>query len=173
MVEGLLVSKLRDAIEKFRRAPNPSQAGGPFRLVSSVSRPAEIDEVANVWKEREVPDELKELWHVTRTARLFEDADYGQWGLVLLDAQASRERTESEYSTRPLEFRHDDVVVGEFLGDQELLVLAPSEVGARRLLIALPLDSRDEWHGVAEQLAEFLEAFFAAEGNKYWESTRV
>jgi hypothetical protein len=70
---------------------------------------------------------------------------------------------------RPLDFRSDDVVVGEFLGDQELLVLSPSEAGLRRVLIALPLDARSEWFGAATSLVDFLDKYFGAGGSKYWE----
>jgi hypothetical protein len=60
-------------------------------------------------------------------------------------------------------------VLGEFLGDQELLVLAPSETGRRRILIALPLDSRADWLGAAQDLGEFLERYFDHASAKYWE----
>jgi hypothetical protein len=55
------------------------------------------------------------------------------------------------------------------LGDQELVVLAPSESGTRRVLIALPLDHRADWFAAASSLDEFLEKYFAAVGEKYWE----
>jgi len=35
-------------------------------------------------------------------------------------------------------------VIGEFLGDQELLVLAPSEIDRGHVLVALPLDDRTD-----------------------------
>jgi hypothetical protein len=65
--------------------------------------------------------------------------------------------------------RQDDIVLGEFLGDQELLVLAPSETGRRRILIALPLDGRSDWYGAAHDLPQFLEWYFDHGGEKYWE----
>ena len=65
--------------------------------------------------------------------------------------------------------RPDDIVLGEFLGDQELLVLAPSETGRRRVLIALPLDSRADWLGAAPDVGEFLGRYFDSAGDKYWE----
>jgi hypothetical protein len=104
---------------------------------------------------------------------LFEDADYGQWGLVLLDPGSSRTRTELGRTTRPREFRADDVIVGEFIGDQELLVLAPFEEGLRRVLIALPLDERSDWSGAATSLAEFLDRYLKASGEKYWEARKT
>ena len=93
--------------------------------------------------------------------------------LVLLDPEASARRTTHELSARPGDFRGDDVVIGEFLGDLELLVIAPSETSRRRILIALPLDPRDEWYRAASELGQFLESYFNARGDKYWERRRA
>ncbi len=64
-------------------------------------------------------------------------------------------------------------MLGEFLGEQELLIVAPSETGRRRILIALPLDSRAGWLGVAQDLGEFLERYVVHAGGKYWEHPDV
>jgi hypothetical protein len=106
---------------------------------------------------------------VCREARLFEDVDYSQWGLVLLTPSTSAARTAQEREARPAELRSDDIVLGEFLGDQELLILAPSEMGRRRVLIALPLDSRADWFGAGSDLGSFLARYFENAGEKYWE----
>jgi hypothetical protein len=55
-------------------------------------------------------------------------------------------------------------VIGEFLGDLALLVLAPSEPGDRRVLVALPLDDRHDWYPVASSLAQFLENYLQLDG---------
>jgi hypothetical protein len=41
----------------------------------------------------EVPAELGEAWATSRQSRLFEDVDYGQWGLVLSSPAAAAQRT--------------------------------------------------------------------------------
>ena len=166
------MSNSHDALERFRLAPTAAPPDSPLRLVSSVSAPAAPGEISTAWQGRSVPDEVTGLWSAARAARWFEDADYGQWGLGLLDPLASRQRTEAERGERPQDVRDDDIVVGEFLGDQELLVVAPSEEGVRRVLIALPLDARADWFGVAGDLAQFLASYFAARGDKYWEHRR-
>lgn len=159
------------AIDRYRQESSPREpsASNPFELVSAVDDQVDPAEVAEAWPHHQLPTEASELWAECHTARLFEDAEYGQWGLMLLSARASRERSSGERSARPSDFQPDDVVLGEFLGDQELLVLAPSESGERRVLIALPLDNRSEWYGVAESLAQFLEQYFEHAGDKYWE----
>lgn len=165
--EKILVSKIDSALERFRQSPTRDHPGNPFRLVSSVAPPAEHREVESAW--RALPADLEDFWAACRSARLFEDAGFGQWGLVLLDPQTSKRRTIKERTSRPDEFRADNVVIGAFLGDQELLVMAPSESGPRRILIVLPLDPRDAWFGAASGLARFLDAYFDAGGAKYWE----
>jgi hypothetical protein len=101
---------------------------------------------------------------------LFEDVDYGQWGLVLLSPTASARRTAEQRARRPDAYRSDDVVIGEFLGDLELLVMAPSEAGNRRILVALSLDDRHDWYPAGSSLAQFLEKYLRSHGDKYWES---
>lgn len=63
----------------------------------------------------------------------------------------------------------DDIVLGEFLGDSELLVFSPSATGDRRYLIALPLDPRDDWFSAGKSVVEVLERLRDADGDKYWE----
>ncbi len=160
---------VHDVLQRYRLPAEGPQNAGPFRVASAVSPAATAQEIASSWPGRALPADASQLWLAARSSRLFEDIDYGQWGLVLLDPQASRERTDTELSARPADFRRDDVVVGEFLGDQELLVLAPSENATRRVLIALPLDPRDDWYGAAKELSEFLGRYFDASGSKFWE----
>lgn len=81
---------------------------------------------------RRSPRDLRELWSTSRESWLFEDMEYGHWGLHLLRPAESAARTSAERAQRSDDFRPDDVVLGEFLGDAELLVYAPSEVGGRR-----------------------------------------
>jgi hypothetical protein len=95
-----------------------------------------------------VPDELRDLWLTTAEVRLFEDTDYGQWGLVLLGPEGCAECTAQEKVERPDDYRPDDIVVGEFLGDEDLLVLTPSSGGSERVKVALPLYPRKEWYAV-------------------------
>ncbi len=165
------MSVIADALARFRREPSPPEpcSSNPFKLMSTVEAPATVDEVEAAWRGHELPSDAVELWATCREGRLFEDVDYGQWGLALLAPSASAARTAQERGARPSQFRPDDIVLGEFLGDQEVLVLAPSESGWRRILIAFPLDDRSDWFGAAETLGQFLEQYFDHVGDKYWE----
>lgn len=141
----------------------------PFKLGCSLSASATDEEIRSAWPAGP-PAELAEAWLVSRESRLFEDVEYGQWGLVLLSPAASAKRTAEQRALRPDDYRSDDVVAGEFLGDLEFLVLAPSEAGERRVLVALPLDGRQDWFPGAPDLARFLERYRAQQVAKFWES---
>ena len=112
---------------------------------------------------------MAQAWSSSRQSRLFEDVEYGQWGLLLLSPEAAAQRTAQERVQRPAAYCADDVVIGEFLGDQELVVVAPSEADRRHVLIALPMDDRPDWYAAAGSLAEFLDRYLTAFGDKYWE----
>jgi hypothetical protein len=146
----------------------PPGGGNPFKIecrIGAGASPAELDQVAPATA---ATAELRQLWTASREAWLFVDAEYGQWGLHMLSPGDSAARTASMRAERPDDIRPDDVVLGEFLGDSELLVYAPAEQGARRLLIALPLDGRADWFGAGSSVAEVLARLRDADGDKYW-----
>lgn len=155
------------ALANLGRVPD-GPGSAPFSSVCVVSEPHEPDVVTQAWSGREaLPAELGEFWRLTGGARLFEDPDYGQLGLVLLSTAASRDRTDGEYEARPDEITQDDIVFGEFLGDQELLIYS----GVEGVLVALPLDDRVDWYRAAPTRIGFLERFSASQGEKFWEGS--
>lgn len=141
--------------------------GNPFRLTCRLGPGGSTEEIAEAWPTQTLPGELRELWTTSREAELFVDADYGQWGLSLLSPAASAARSEKERRERPADFGPGDIVAGQFLGDQDLLVV--DDAGA--VLVALPLDARADWYRPSPNLAEFLDQYIAASGAKYWERT--
>lgn len=159
------------ALNAFRAYIEPRDGLGdnPFKLACSFDQPATDAEITSAWPGGEVPGELIQAWSTSRQSRLFEDIDYGQWGLVLLSPAGAAKRTAEERVQRPSAYRADDVVIGEFLGDQELLVIAPSEADRAHVLIALPMDDRPDWPAAAGSLTEFLERYLHALGDKYWD----
>lgn len=118
-----------------------------------------------------VPPDLRGVWQTCRSARLFEDVEYGQWGLELLDPLESTAETERLQADRPEEFRAGDRVVGRFLGDSDLLLVRcdPAEDDFGEVVVALPIDPRGDWYFLRTGLADFLEKYSAAEGDKFWE----
>lgn len=155
------------ALDPYRNWTEPRDGVGanPFRIASKVESRASTDEVSRAWPTDALPPELEALWQSSREAWLFQDIDYGQWGLHILDPTAAAARTKTELASRPSDFAATDAVVGEFLGDSDLLVLEANG----GVFVAPPLDPRTDWPRVASTLSEFLIRFLEAVGNKYWE----
>ena len=167
-----MVDDVAEALYALRAYSEPRDGLGdnPFKLACSFDEPATGPEIASAWPGVDVPHELVRAWLTSRQSRLFEDVDYGQWGLVLLSPAAAAQRTARERAHRSGAYRSEDMVIAEFLGDQDLVVVAPSESDPRRrVLIALPMDDRPDWCGAASSVAEFLDRYLRAFGDKYWE----
>lgn len=168
------MSRIRPLLDEFRvwSSPRDGRGSNAFRLVCTLGEPASKEEILAAWGGVRLPEDLVGTWRACRAARMFEDIDYGQWGLRLLSPRESADRTATERRFRPDEFRPDDIVLGEFLGDQELLVRSCStgEVDDG-VLVALPLDGRADWYRVGRDLTDFLERYLASVGEKYWESS--
>ena len=116
------------------------------------------------------PPDLVEFWGISRTARLFEDKSYGQWGLEILNPDSALTATDSVRDRRFRDHVNGDVVIGRFLGDSDLLLIRcdPDCADFGCLLVATPLDPRHEWRKVADSFSKFLESFIQAGGDKYW-----
>ncbi len=129
---------------------------------------ANPDEVAALWPE--CPDDLRRFWGEARTARLFEDEHYGQWGLEILDPKEAASVTDDCRATRERDFGNGDLVVGRFLGDSDLLLVRcdPAVQDFGSVLVALPLDPRPDWYMAAETFAAFLDKYVRSGGKKFW-----
>jgi hypothetical protein len=90
-----LAANVTEVLASFSAYAEPRDGLGdnPFKLGCSLSGPATDEEIRSAWPTVPLPAELVEAWSVSRESRLFEDVDYGQWGLVLLSPAASAERT--------------------------------------------------------------------------------
>jgi hypothetical protein len=128
---------------------------------------AELDEVSN---RAALPSDVLELWRCANGASLFADETYGQWGLHLWSARASIDETEKFAVNRRRDFRRGDLVVGEFLGDSDLLLVRcdPAAEDYGSVLVALPLDDRSEWDQAASSIEAFLLSYARTHGEKFW-----
>ncbi len=118
----------------------------------------------------ECPADLVEFWTIARGAKLFEDQQYGQWGLEILEPAQASAMTSLCSTKRARDFIKGDLVVGRFLGDSDLLVVRcePGAADFGTVLVAPPIDPRRDWYSVASSLALFLENYVKAGGDKYW-----
>lgn len=170
--QRLMALSISELIEEFRSWDKPRDGVGfnAFRLACTLEPGFGEAELLDEWSATdELPAELFEWWSYTGNADLFVDVDHGQWGLRIFGPAGCLERTSQERESRPDAYRATDLVLGEFLGDLELLVLTEQQ----NVLVALPLDPRDDWHEVGESLAQFFEQYLGAIGEKFWELKRT
>lgn len=166
---ALIEADITGVMDRFRRLEQQPRgpSNNPFTLRCTVAAAATDDEVSSAWGTIVLPPQVRELWLSTREARLFEDVMHGQWGLSILSPSVARALTAKWQATRSQDVEQSDVVIGEFLGDSELLVVT----SAGDVLVALPLDSRADWPRPAPSLAQFLDRYRESVGDKYWEET--
>ena len=119
----------------------------------------------------QLPEQLVEIWNEVSSLRLFEDREYGQWGLVLGPPARARELTEQQAGQRRDQIVPGDLVVGEFLGDSDLVLIRcdASKADFGRVLVERPIDGREFWPEVGESIDGFLEKYTRAGGEKFWD----
>jgi hypothetical protein len=161
------MDEIEDVLSRFRGWDPAFKANSPFRLVCTVAPPASEDHVRRA--DGKVPAELSHIWLHSATLRLFEDAEHKQWGMVLLSPLEIFPRTRQALVDMEPDIRPDDLVVAEFLGDQDLLMYCPSESPGRRWRVSVRFDHRDEWPAVGPDLVSFLRSYYDHQGDKFWE----
>lgn len=158
------MSSLDEALDLYRMTPVLYEA---VTMLSNVDLPASEADIRAAWRDGAVPDEVRELWLTSRSARLLVEETYGASGLEILSPANSATSTSEWFGERE-DMREGDVLVGRFLGDADRLVFAPSESGRRRLLVADPIDYRDNWYGAARTIAGFLIRYHESCGDAFW-----
>jgi hypothetical protein len=120
--------------------------------------------------EDNAPEQLIDFWRVSKFAKLFEDRQYGQWGLEILSPLDAIHETHVQRNNRPAQYRLSDLVVGQFLGDSDLLIVRAdiSEADFGKVIVARPIDPRSYWYVAADNFGEFLRIYLEHEGAKYW-----
>jgi len=171
--QGRKVQAVRPRAEVIRQfdSPSPQVPGcNRSRPVNAYSEraatPEEVDALPY-----ECPSDLREFWREAQTARLFEDREYGQWGIELFEPKQAIEVTNHFRTEYERDFVEGDLVVGRFLGDSEMLMIRcdPAAVAFGSVVVTLPLDPRIDWYYVAESFAEFLKRYAKSGGDKFWE----
>jgi hypothetical protein len=118
-----------------------------------------------------LPNDLQELWQKCNGLRLFEDKTYGQSGLIIWSPQKVAEQ-QKVLRRNSDEFQDGDLVIGEFLGDSDLLVVRceqnSNDFG--KIIIALAIDHQADWYYLPYLLPEFLQKLVNSQGEKFWEA---
>jgi hypothetical protein len=162
------MDELEAIVDSWRRLSGRTfhVPGNPFPLRCSIDDAATSAEIEAAWPHGSLPAAISKFWQNARSARLYEDIEYGQWGMVILSPLESARRTRYERRTRSEDIRDDDIVFAEFLGDSDL-VLVHASSGC--VIIAGGIDRRRDWPSAASSVIEFLSKYTSAQGMKYWE----
>jgi hypothetical protein len=146
--------------------------GMPMRLVCEVKPAVLYDrQILEQQLGSKLPVDLVNLWEAASELRLYEDKQFGQWGLILWPPTDMVYQHSKASSERPEQYARGDVIIGEFRGDQEKLLIRCDESQADygHVLVALPIYGRCDWPTVSDSLSGFLTSFVNARGNKFWE----
>jgi hypothetical protein len=140
-----------------------------FNLTCSLNAGADRDRLASY--EEVFPDELLEFYRISDGGVFFRDVDFGQWGLNIHSINEVYAETELYFNDRGRDASDGDLIIGQFIGDSDLLMLRcdPNEIDYGRIMVVLPIDSRKEWEVVAKDFYEFLYNYYVFQGDKFWE----
>jgi hypothetical protein len=170
------MSRLENLLDKLRKewaVPRAATHRGnpcPFLLRCTFEEPADEDELRAL--SFTPPRSITDFWRYARSARLFEDVAFGQWGLEVFSPNVAFGKSETLNRERQKDVRPGDLIIGGFLGDTDLLVVRcdPSVPDFGAMLVCLPLDDRSDWYEVAHGFEEFLTSYAASHGDKHWEA---
>ncbi len=118
-----------------------------------------------------LPDDLRKLWQKCNGLRLFEDKTYGQSGLIIWSPQKVLEQQQVLMRNSD-QFQDGDLIIGEFLGDSDLLIVRCDQKSDDfgKLIISLPIDHRSDWYYLPYLLPGFFQKFINSQGEKFWEA---
>lgn len=154
-----------DFLVPFESWKEPRTLGGPFRLLCWLERSKDVAEAARTFKD--LPSDLASFWSIYRGGHLFQDIDYGQWGLHLFSPSEAEFETKRQTELgRGLE--KGDIVIAEFRGDLDLMIV--DKTG--HTFVGMPLDPRGAWPRW-NSFHQFMRSYVDNDGNKHWESVRT
>jgi hypothetical protein len=119
-----------------------------------------------------LPRQVIDLWTEAGGVKLYVEKNNGQWGLVVwsgTEVVPGNRRYKRIY--RSDDFRPGDLLIGEFRGDSDLVLLRCDEAANDygRVVIIDPLERREAWKIAANSLGGFLRKWCKTKGEKYWE----
>ncbi|MGH2465745.1 MAG: SMI1/KNR4 family protein [Candidatus Limnocylindrales bacterium] len=155
------------------RLPDPDGAPDSGLLICRFPSAAVWDRAAIEAATRvTLPEDLVTLWSLADGVTLFEDVEYGQWGLVIWSPKEVV-RPDGMLTDLYLDkMEAGDLAIGRFIGDLDLILLrcdpAAPDFGA--VVIAIDDYGRSDWFRPAGSLGDFLERFARTPEAKYWET---
>lgn len=171
----MALATIKSVISQLRiqwGTPKPAIHRGetvPFDLVCRFSEG--VTDIELLGLKDMVPNDLLDFWKEANEADLFVDPKYGQWGLRIWSPSKAMKKTQQLRSLPSMQLTSSDFVIGEFLGDADLMVVRcePTAADFGNILISLGIDSREDWPVIAGTFTEFLSIYTHESGDKFWE----
>lgn len=118
-----------------------------------------------------MPASLRNFYKISNGARFFEDSDYGQWGMNLLSIDKLNKASEDYKYNRQEEAMAGDLIIGEFIGDSDLLLIRVDKQmpDYGKVAIVNPIYKRTDWYWLDIDFFDFIEKYVSSNGNKFWE----
>lgn len=141
-------------------------------MFSEGSLESKIINTFNLMGIEKLPLEYNKFLLISDGAFLFLDEKYGQAGLNLYSLEDLETKINfwlSSYRSNSL--IKGDLIIGEFLGDSDFVILRCDQEADDygTIIISHPYDERRNWFYVKGGFTKFLSDFVRAEGYKYWE----
>jgi hypothetical protein len=111
-----------------------------------------------------IPNDLKAFYQRIGYAELFVDGIHGQSGIRLYNPYQALQATELVKNEEGIELLKDELIIGEFLGDTDRILLSNNMI-----TILLPIYTRQDWLHTCLTFERFLEKMIVYKGEKYWE----
>ncbi len=94
-----------------------------------------------------------------------------QWGLKLYSIEEVIFASKIYKINRNNDALQSDLIIGEFYGDSDLLLVRcdPNSDDYGSIFVVLPIDQRQDWYIVANTFQEFISKFYETQGDKFWE----
>ncbi|WLP94169.1 SMI1/KNR4 family protein [Psychrobacter sp. M13] len=141
-------------------------------IINDGASESEIIKTFSLLEIEDLPIEYKQFLLISNGALLFLDEHYGQAGLNIYSLKDFTNKINFWLSSyRASSLIVGDLIVGEFLGDSDFIILRcdkdADDFGT--IIISLPLYEREDWFYLKKDFTDFLMEFIKAEGYKYWE----
>jgi len=117
-----------------------------------------------------LPSDIEELWNLSSSLELFKPVEDGLIRLQVFGPHQVIDSMKNLPAYRHAELRTGDLVLGRFLGEDDLLIVrcdaAADDFGI--VIEADTLDGRAEWLIAARRLSEFLQMYLDSDGDWFW-----
>jgi hypothetical protein len=112
-----------------------------------------------------IPNDLIEFYENIGYAELFVDKVYGQGGIRIFNPYQSLLATQEIESEEGIELFENDLIIGDFIGDSDRILLSEN----KQISIIFPIYDRKDWLHTGLSFEEFFTKIIDHNGEKYWE----